>query len=291
MIVKFLLPSQFLVFFFFFSISFIPNIPFEVSAMTTPPGNPSPRFSKVDLIPWDPDSPSHVERLFNQRIACTWNSEYVESWREKQRQGVITLQWIVRIIPIHNLSPPSKLTSTHQVLPITDPARDDLINRHITLYPLEAEQLLDSATAFNAQPRTPPSPPHSFLPIGHIALEVQPSSPSSPSTTYKISGLYISSPLRSFGLGRASMDTIEALASSPPISAKKLTLEVMANEYPGKEERNAALKVVPQNIERQDWYARRGYRVVGVRDGMWPERDEEGRVWTARCVDMEMVVG
>ncbi|KAF7919180.1 uncharacterized protein EAE98_009500 [Botrytis deweyae] len=237
------------------------------------PSSPSPKFAKVDLIPWDPDSPSHVERLFNQRVACTWNSEYVESWREKQRRGAITLQWIV--------------------LPITTVARDDLHKLHTTQFPLESEPLIDSATTFNALPRTPPSPPHSFLPIGHIALEVQPSSPisSSPSSTYKISGLYISGAMRSLGLGRATMDTIETLASSPPISAKKLLLEVIANEYPGKEERNVALKIKKQPVERQDWYARRGYRVVGMKDGMWPEKDEEGRVWTARCLFMERVVG
>ncbi|KAM0169733.1 hypothetical protein ACHAPC_005745 [Botrytis cinerea] len=241
--------------------------------MAIPPiiPSPSPKFSKVDLIPWDPDSPSHVERLFNQRVACTWNSEYVESWREKQRQGAITLQWIV--------------------LPITSISRDDLHKLHTTHYPLESEPLIDSATTFNAQPRTPPSPPHSFFPIGHIALEVQPSSPTSPSSTYKISGLYISGALRSLGLGRATMDTMETLASSAPISAQKLILEVIANEYPGKEERNVALKVKKQPVERQDWYARRGYRIVGMKDGMWPEKDDEGRVWTARCLFMERVVG
>ncbi|TGO52562.1 hypothetical protein BOTNAR_0320g00050 [Botryotinia narcissicola] len=225
----------------------------------TTPSSPSPKFAKVDLIPWNPDSLSHVERLFNQRVVCTWNSEYVESWREKQRQGAITLQWIV--------------------VPITTVSRDDLHKHHTTQFPLESEPLIDSATTFNALPRTPPSPPHSFLPIGHIALEVQPSS-----STYKISGLYISGAMRSLGLGRATMDTIEALASSPPISARKLLLEVIANEYPGKEERNVALKIEKQPVERQDWYARRGYRIVGM-------KDEEGRVWTARCLFMERVVG
>ncbi|KAI9641477.1 hypothetical protein NHQ30_010284 [Ciborinia camelliae] len=252
---------------------------------TTPPSRPTTQFTAVDLIPWDPDSPAHVERLFNQRVACTWNSEYVESWREQQRQGAITLQWIV--------------------LPITSPTRDNLHDLHIKRYPLESEPLVDSATTFNALPRTPPASPHSFLPVGHIALEVQAPSPSSspslttttsaPATpllpTYKISGLYISGALRSSGLGRASMDTIERLASSPPISAKKLVLEVMANEFPGKTERAIALKVPPQAIERQDWYARRGYTRVGWKDGMWPEKDEEGRVWTARCVFMEKIVG
>ncbi|KAA8564035.1 hypothetical protein EYC84_012030 [Monilinia fructicola] len=112
------------------------------------------------------------------------------------------------------------------------------------------EPLADSATTFNGLPRTPPSPPTSFLPIGHIALEIQSPSPSPspspssppPPTTYKISGLYISRALRSLGLGRTAMNTIEEFASRPPLGAKKLILEVVANEYPGREERNRALK-------------------------------------------------
>ncbi|RAL60585.1 hypothetical protein DID88_009780 [Monilinia fructigena] len=127
--------------------------------MTTSPPT-TPQFPQVDLIPWDPDSPSHVSRLFNQRVACTWNSEFVEPWRERQRQGAITLQWIV--------------------LPMV-PTRDHLHTLHISQFPLESEPLIDSATTFNGVPRTPPSPPTSFLPIGHIALEVQSPSPSPPS--------------------------------------------------------------------------------------------------------------
>lgn len=87
------------------------------------------------------------------------------------------------------------------------------------------------------------------------------------------------------------MNTIEEFASRPPLGAKKLILEVVANEYPGREERNRALKFVPLPIKTLDWYLRRGYVVTGSRDGMWPERDEDGRVWTARCMFMEKVVG
>lgn len=49
----------------------------------------------VILIPWDPESPEHVDRLVQQRIACGWKQDYVENWRDQQREGKIGLHWIV----------------------------------------------------------------------------------------------------------------------------------------------------------------------------------------------------
>lgn len=49
----------------------------------------------VTLVPWDPDSPAHVDRLIKQRIACGWKQEYVEKWRDQHREGKIGLHWIV----------------------------------------------------------------------------------------------------------------------------------------------------------------------------------------------------
>ena len=42
---------------------------------------------EIELIPWDPESIEHVQRLYDQRIACGWNSNLVELWRTKQREG------------------------------------------------------------------------------------------------------------------------------------------------------------------------------------------------------------
>jgi hypothetical protein len=52
-------------------------------------------YSHVDLIPWDADSAEHVERMVQQRIACGWKEDKVESWKLLQRQGKTTLQWVV----------------------------------------------------------------------------------------------------------------------------------------------------------------------------------------------------
>ena len=49
----------------------------------------------VILIPWDPDSEEHVDRMVLQRIACGWKQDYVEGWRQQQREGKIGLHWIV----------------------------------------------------------------------------------------------------------------------------------------------------------------------------------------------------
>lgn len=50
----------------------------------------------VQFIPWDPDSEEHVQRLIQQRIACRWDSDMVESrWKEMQRLGHKSIHWIV----------------------------------------------------------------------------------------------------------------------------------------------------------------------------------------------------
>lgn len=50
---------------------------------------------QIVLLPWDPESPEHVDRLYQQRIACGWNKQAVEGWRELQRAGKIALHWVV----------------------------------------------------------------------------------------------------------------------------------------------------------------------------------------------------
>lgn len=49
---------------------------------------------KVDLIPWDPNSEEHVKRMFDQRVACGWRSDEVQSWIEHSNQGTMNLYWL-----------------------------------------------------------------------------------------------------------------------------------------------------------------------------------------------------
>ena len=60
-----------------------------------PPSQEKPTISEVILIPWDPDSPEHAERLRLQRVACGWSRDQVERWRIQQREGTKALHWIV----------------------------------------------------------------------------------------------------------------------------------------------------------------------------------------------------
>lgn len=65
--------------------------------------------SNIQLIPWDPESGDHVQRLIQQRIACGWNEEMVEpDWREQQRLGHKSIHWVVR--SPHFLVPSSLIT-------------------------------------------------------------------------------------------------------------------------------------------------------------------------------------
>jgi hypothetical protein len=52
--------------------------------------------AEVILVAWDPESPEHVDRLYQQRVACGWEEEEVEGWRNLQQSGEKTVQWVVR---------------------------------------------------------------------------------------------------------------------------------------------------------------------------------------------------
>lgn len=58
---------------------------------------PSRPAAQPFLVPWDPDNIAHVERLFAQRKACGWNAWSVEKWRGLQREGEMSMHWIVSL--------------------------------------------------------------------------------------------------------------------------------------------------------------------------------------------------
>lgn len=67
-----------------------PDVTGAQGSATPPGGRPS-----IILVPWDPESPDHVERMRLQRVACGWKQEGAEGWRPLQREGKIGLHWIV----------------------------------------------------------------------------------------------------------------------------------------------------------------------------------------------------
>lgn len=73
--------------------------PFEAALVTTlvyQLANSIMTSSSISLVPWDPDSPDHVERLRQQRKACGWKVEKVPDWQKIQRDGKLAFYWIVR---------------------------------------------------------------------------------------------------------------------------------------------------------------------------------------------------
>ncbi len=59
--------------------------------------NWKPKKAVATLIPWDPDSDSHAERLYNHRVACGWDQDKIEVWNVLQREGKMNIQWVVRL--------------------------------------------------------------------------------------------------------------------------------------------------------------------------------------------------
>lgn len=54
-------------------------------------------MDKVELIPWDPTSEAHYERMYNQRVACGWRETEVTDWKESHLKGHKAMYWVVRL--------------------------------------------------------------------------------------------------------------------------------------------------------------------------------------------------
>jgi len=59
-----------------------------------------PQFprTKVQLIPWDPESEEHFNRLYEQRVVCGWKVDKVEGWKERQRKSELGIHWVVSVV-------------------------------------------------------------------------------------------------------------------------------------------------------------------------------------------------
>ncbi|KAH8173281.1 hypothetical protein LIA77_07536 [Sarocladium implicatum] len=208
---------------------------------------------KVQLVPWDPCDAKQYQRMIDQRIACGWRSEEVPEWKAKALKGVKLLYWVK----------------------IEDCTADqeEILAPHLEEFPYEKEPLTDTATTIGGCDRTPSR--KSFFSIGHIALDVDPGFTKKfdlplPDSAIWVKSLYISHPLQSLGLGRASMAAIEHLATLPPINATMLALDTIKSEMQLSEE---MLSVSFEGTGRQrpaepkaneEWYRRQGYEVVKV---------------------------
>ncbi|CZR55211.1 uncharacterized protein PAC_05098 [Phialocephala subalpina] len=236
-------------------------------ASLTPAPAAKPSKPQVILIPWDTTSPEHVERLVQQRIACGWDREHVDSWKARHESGSLNLQWIV--------------------LSDSDPEKDAKLLKHTTAHPSEKEPLLDTATSFGAKPRTIPLPQRSFVPVGHICLgrptahytDAETGFDPNEQGVYGISNFYVSRALQGSGLGTAAMNTIENIAISEPLCAKVLALNAINKVDNEREEKYKALGLVIPEFSNQEWYERRGYQRYKETEKCFSKVDSTGKSW------------
>lgn len=108
-----------------------------------------------------------------------------------------------------------------------------------------------------------------FVPIGHIALDtMQPAAdkfnldiPRDGSAVW-IKSFWISNALQSGGLGRAALDTLEAMATQAPLSATTLLLDTL--------EETDQIRLRPYiKVSNQAWYRRRGYRLIHTTENFY----------------------
>ncbi|CZR69794.1 uncharacterized protein PAC_19694 [Phialocephala subalpina] len=225
--------------------------------------------TKVVLVPWDPDSPEHVERMVQQRLACGWNASHVPEWQKRQRKGRKNLQWVI--------------------IDESDPNQQQYISKHITTFPKQSTALVDTASSLGAKPRQLVSS-LSFIPVGHISLDTEYENPELNDPTpgvFFICAFWISETLQGMGLGRAAMDIVEGTAISEPLCAKRLALSTPNKDDPTRVDRFVALKKDLPKVTNQEWYGRRGYEVYRNVDQMWSEDDETGKTWWVPGVFMK----
>ncbi|KAF7536951.1 hypothetical protein G7054_g4115 [Neopestalotiopsis clavispora] len=196
--------------------------PVTVTEMDSQPPSPPIESDRgasqaITMIPWDPDCTEHVERLRLQRIACGWKADQVDNWRELQKSGKIGMHWIV-------LTPSHLETSSR-------------LQKHIKAFPNESTPLADTCRVVLSRPHTPDPQFKTFIPIGHISLDVVTSFPelraSAEDGVYSINSFYISRGLQRGGLGAAAMVACERMAKTE-FGAKTITLSTISDDelYP-----------------------------------------------------------
>ncbi|KAK6222608.1 hypothetical protein LQW54_000788 [Pestalotiopsis sp. IQ-011] len=228
--------------------------------------------SLIRLVPWDQDSPDHVERLGQQRIACGWKVEKVPDWKRFQRDGKLAFYWIT-LAPEHA-------------------ERAHLLEQHWKEFPVEQKPLQNSCTQLMGSEYT--ADLATFHPVGHICLDgcvenhADNSLMISPEDgVYALAAFYISTALQGSGIGREAMTLFEETAVAVH-NATTITLDTLSNEDTcvGSPRMIALGRPVPK-VPIVDWYQRRGYVVYDVvKDGVF-DVDSTGKRWNSTLLYMK----
>lgn len=130
------------------------------------------------------------------------------------------------------------LTLVGQVLADAMPGREKLLSDHLTTYPMEATPLRDTAADVWLMPRAPSG--QAFWPIGHLALEKQAEDDADMGLAKEgsvwIKHLYISWAIQAGGIGKASMQAVEALAKLEPLFGTTIVLDTAQKETQSSDE-------------------------------------------------------
>ncbi|KAM0723660.1 hypothetical protein Q7P37_000648 [Cladosporium fusiforme] len=170
----------------------------------------------VTLIPWDPASPEHVQRMVEQRTVCGWHAPCVATeWKDGHTEGTKCIYWLI--------------------FPQDEPEREKYLKMHTEAYPKETEELVDSSKTLLGQPRTPTNA--KFIPFGHISLDTHDTDYAEKlglkiprSGSYWVKSLYVSYKLQGLGIGGAAMDIAERMAVEEPLNARHLLLDTVHHE-------------------------------------------------------------
>ncbi|KAI0915028.1 hypothetical protein F4823DRAFT_557478 [Ustulina deusta] len=167
---------------------------------------------KIECIPWDHLSPEHVQRMYDQRVACGWRADEVPEWVESAKRGGKMFYWAVLAEDVPN--------------------RNTLLVQHIAVHPKETEPLRDTATKIRLAQRQPTG--RDFIPVGHVALDIHDSEEDGklglPPGTVWVHQLFISSAIQGGGYGVATMAQVESIAAQEPINGKWMALDTLAKE-------------------------------------------------------------
>ncbi|KAJ5960483.1 uncharacterized protein N7479_007633 [Penicillium vulpinum] len=168
--------------------------------------------------------------------------------------------------------------------------------------------LQDTATTINAVSRQPTK--EFFIPIGHISLDSK--NPDAEhieldlpvKKIFWIKTFYVRQSIQGQGIGRAAMDEVEAMAVREPLLAKILMLDTVQKDDQKREEfANATYGGVPKvsliiqfdvlgqtpyrlQTTNEEWYARRGYRLIKTVQNYYQVLDKNGKIWDTKTVFM-----
>ncbi|KAI2624150.1 hypothetical protein GGR54DRAFT_595111 [Hypoxylon sp. NC1633] len=232
---------------------------------------------KIELIPWDHLNPEHVQRMYDQRVACGWREQEVPEWIGSAKKGRKMFYWALFADAL--------------------PGRDKLIEDHIKAYPKESNPLTDTARAVRLVPRQPTD--IEFIPIGHVAIDIhEPEEDEKlglPATgTVWVHQLYVSRALHGGGFGAGTMSKIESLATQSPMNAKIIALDTLSRDMQTKPEKykvmyGEGLLPLPA-VPMVDWYSRLGYEIFKEEDAGYLHPSKEGVILPLDTVYMKKVI-